>query len=211
MNTKVAVVEDHEFYREGFVMALKNFKSIEVVYEAANGREFIEKQQEFPADIVFMDLKMPVMDGYQAIQESKKQFPYLKVVVLTMFEEESYIARALEAGVHGYIIKSIEEHTLQTALNYIIHGKPYFSNELMTFFVKQLNAVNYSKQTQLTPRELEILKYICNGYSNSEIAEKLFLSYRTIANHRANLKKKTQTRNTAELIRFGIKNRIILP
>jgi DNA-binding NarL/FixJ family response regulator len=210
---KVAIVDDHEFYRQGLIMALRHFKTIDVVFEATNGKDFIEKQKKNPADIVFMDLKMPVMDGYQTILESKKLFPDLRIVVLTMFEEEEYIQKSLAAGVQGYIIKNIDQDTLKTAIQRIMDGKLYFSNELMPFFAKKFNEMNgvSKSNSELTKRELEILHLIGEGLSNSEIAGKLFLSYRTIANHRASLKKKTLTKNTAELIRYGIKNRLLKP
>ncbi len=213
VNTKIAVVDDHEFYRQGLILALRHFESIDVVYEATNGKEFLEKQKKDPVDIVFMDLKMPIMDGYQAILESKIQFPNLKIIVLTMFEEDEYIRKSLKAGVNGYIIKNIGKETLQTAINYILQGKPYFSNELMPFFANQLHEIRSVEKVhiELTPRELEILKMIGDGFSNPEIADKLFISYRTVANHRANLKKKTLAKNTAELIRFGLKNKLISP
>jgi DNA-binding NarL/FixJ family response regulator len=207
---KIAVVDDHEFYRNGLIMALKHFKFIDIAYEARNGKEFLDKQKESPADIVFLDLKMPVLDGYESILEAKKHFPDLKIIVLTMFEEDDYIRKSIAAGVQGYIIKNIDQNTLKTAIQCILDGKQYFSNELMPFFTKQLNE-NYGsdkKAAILTKRELEILQLIYEGFSNQEIANKLFISIRTVTNHRASLNEKTKSKNTATLISFGVKNKL---
>ncbi len=211
MNKKIAIVDDHEFYRNGLVLALKHFKFVDIAFEATNGKEFLEKQEINPVDIVFLDLKMPVLDGYETILRAKEQFPKLKIIVLTMFEEDEYIRKSITAGVQGYLIKNIDQKTLKTALQYVLDGRSYFSNELMPFFTRELNEITQSTKNniKLSKRELEILKLICEGFSNSEIAEKLFISIRTVNNHRANLKTKTKSKNTAALISYGIKNRIV--
>ena len=211
MNKKVAIVDDHEFYRNGLKIALKHVKFVDFAYEAINGKEFLEKQKKNPADVVLMDLKMPVLDGYETILESKKQFPNLKIMVLTMFEEDEYIRKSIAAGVNGYILKNVDYNTLKTAIKYILDGKQYFSNELMPFFTRQLceHKESVKKTVKLTERELEILKLIYEGLSNNEIAEKLFISIRTVTNHRASLKKKTNSKNTATLIAFGLKNELL--
>lgn len=208
---KVGVVDDHEFYRSGLILALKHLKFIDIVYEATNGKEFIEKQKRNPADIVFMDLKMPVMDGFATIIESKKRFPDLKIIVLTMFEEDEYIRKSIAVGVQGYILKNINYNILKIAIKYILEGKQYYSDELMSFFSRQLYKNNKSakKVVNLTNRETEILQLIYQGLSNIEIAEKLHISFRTVTNHRANLSKKTNSKNTASLILFGIKNKLL--
>jgi len=209
-HNKIAVVDDHGFFRYGLTMALKHFKFVEFAYEAANGKEFIERQKENPADIVLMDLKMPVLDGYKAILESKKLFPDLKIIVLTMFEEDEYIRKLIAAGVEGYLLKNVDQETLMTAIKYVLEGRQYFSNELMPFFTRQLNGNNNAekKSAILTNREKEILQLIFEGLSNEEIANKLHRSIRTVTNHRANLKVKTNSKNTACLISYGIKNKI---
>lgn len=210
---KIAVVDDHEFYRNGLVLALKHLKFIDIAFEATNGKEFLEKQKYSPADIVFMDLKMPVLDGYETILEAKKLYPELKIIVLTMFEDDEYIRKLIMAGVEGYILKNVGKNTLKSAIQFIIEGKQYFSNELMPFFTRQLNESDIRKKStvNITKREIEILKLIYAGLSNQEIAEKLFISVRTVSNHRANLKEKTKSKNIASLISYGVKNKLIVP
>jgi len=211
--SKVAIVDDHEFYRNGLVLALKHLKFIDIAFEASNGKEFLEKQAKNPAEIVFMDLKMPVMDGYETILEVKKRFPKLKIIVLTMFEEDEYIRKSIKAGVQGYILKNIDHNTLKIAIQYVLEGKQYYSNELMSFFTRQLNDNQGSAEIpgNLTKRELEILRLIFDGLSNEDIAKKLFISIRTVTNHRARLKHKTRSKNTASLISFAIRNKLIIP
>jgi DNA-binding NarL/FixJ family response regulator len=207
---KVAVVDDHEFFRNGLITALKHLKFVEFAYEATNGKEFIEKQKKHPADIVLIDLKMPVLGGYEAILESKKLFPDLKIIVLTMFEEDEYIRKSIAAGVQGYLLKNVDHETLKVAIKYVLEGKQYYSNELMPFFTRQLHENDNSerKSINLTNREKEILQLIFEGLSNEEIANKLHISIRTVTNHRANLKEKTNSKNTACLISYGIRNKI---
>lgn len=207
---KVAIVDDHEFFRKGLIIALKRINFIKFIYEASNGRDFIDKQEAEPADIVLMDVRMPELDGYKTLIECKKRFPDLKIIILTMFEDDECIRKFIEAGAQGYILKNIDQNGLKAAIKSVIEGKQYFSNELMTFFLRQFNdkKVQENKSHELTRRELEILRLIFEGFSNNEIAEKLHISIRTVTNHRANLKQKTNSKNTACLISYGIRNKL---
>ena len=210
MKARIAIVEDHSFYRHGLSLAIKRLNFAEISYEAANGIEFIEKQRLNPADVVLMDIKMPVMDGLQAVKEAKKHFPELKIIILTMIEEEEWIEQLVEAGVHGYLLKNIDNNGLEIALKAVINGRHYFSEELMSFFSRKLQEKNIQPgRIVLTKRESEILQLLYDGFSNQEIADKLYVSVRTIVNHRSNLKAKASAKNTAGLIAFGIKNNYI--
>jgi DNA-binding NarL/FixJ family response regulator len=208
---KIAVVEDHDFYRHGLCLAIKRFKFIELAYEAVNGKDFIEKQKINPADIVLIDIMMPVMSGYDAITASRMEFPNLKIIILTMLEDDEYIQKFINLGVQGYLLKNIDFRGLETALKAIIEGKTYYSQELMSYFTRQLREDNKSSgiTIKLTKRELEILQLIYEGLSNQEIADKLFVSIRTITNHRFNLKTKISAKNTAGLISYGLKNKLL--
>jgi DNA-binding NarL/FixJ family response regulator len=208
---KIAVVEDHDFYRNGLCLAIKRFKFIELAYEAVNGKDFIEKQKINPADIVLIDIMMPVMSGYDAITASRMEFPNLKIIILTMLEEDGYIQKFINLGVQGYLLKNIDFRGLETALKAIIEGKTYYSQELMSYFTRQLREDNKNPRIaiKLTSRELEILQLIYEGLSNQEIADKLFVSVRTITNHRFNLKTKISAKNTAGLISYGLKNKLL--
>jgi DNA-binding NarL/FixJ family response regulator len=208
---KIAVVEDHSFYRNGLCLAIKRFKFAELVFEASNGFEFIEKQREKPVDIVLLDIMMPVMNGYDTVIESKKEFPGLKIIILTMLEEDESIEQFIKAGVQGYLLKNIDNKGLEKALKAVASGQNYYSKELMGFFTRKLRG-EYEKpknDSLLTKRELEILKLVFDGLSNQEIADKLFVSIRTVTNHRYNLNIKTSAKNTAGLISYGLKNKLI--
>jgi len=208
---RIAVVEDHTFYRKGLCLAIKRFKFVELAFDVPNGLEFLEAQKCNPADIALMDIMMPVMDGFNTITEARKLFPDLKIVILTMLENDEYVQKFVRAGIQGYLLKNIDHDGLEKALKSVISGHIYFSEELMGFFSRKiLEDQNTSKRlAELTTREKEILQLIFDGYSNQEIANKLFISIRTVTNHRYNLKIKTSSKNTAGLISYGLKNKIL--
>lgn len=213
MNTipKIALVEDHSFYRKGLCLALKRFKFVEFAFDACNGKEFLEKQRKNPVDIVLMDIMMPVMGGYDTAVAVKKEFPDIKIVILTMLTDDEYIQQFIHIGVHGYLSKNIDTKGLETALKAVINGNHYYSEEIMGFFSRKLIQDNEKQESvKLTKRESEILLLIYQGLSNQEIADKLFISVRTVTNHRFNLKVKTATKNTASLINYGLKNKLLL-
>ena len=208
---KIGIVDDHEFFRSGLKVALKRIKDIEVIYEVDNGEEFLNAQSESPADLVLMDIKMPVMDGYEATLEAKKRFPELKIMILSMFDTDEYIRNLVEAGVNGFVLKNINKIELENAILQIFKGQQYYSQELMAFFTRQFLVKEEDKNgpDELTKRELEVLQLIFQGYSNKEIADKLFISVRTVTNHRANLNAKTNSKNTASLISFALRNKLV--
>jgi DNA-binding NarL/FixJ family response regulator len=208
---KIAIVDDHEFFRSGLKIALKRISNVICVFEASNGEEFIDKLKTNQIDMVLMDIKMPLMDGYQTTQLVRKNYPDIKIIILTMFDMDEYVQKLLEAGVNAFILKNINKNELEKVIITVNEGKQYFSNELMPFFTRQMldKSNKSSSNVDLTNRELEIIQLICDGYSNKEIAEKLFISIRTVTNHRANLNSKTESKNTAGLISYAIKNKLI--
>lgn len=208
---RIAVVEDHSFYRNGLCLAIKRFKFVEFAFDACNGKEFLEKQLRHPADIVLMDIMMPVMGGYDTVITAKKDFPNLKIIILTMLEDDEFIQQFVHAGVHGYLLKNIDTKGLEATLKAVMNGHNYYSEELMGFFTRKLreDPEKHSNMVKLTNRESEILQLIYEGLSNQEIADKLFISVRTVTNHRFNLKAKTNTKNTASLINYGLKNNLL--
>jgi DNA-binding NarL/FixJ family response regulator len=208
---RIAIVEDHSFYRNGLCLAIKRFKFAELAFEASNGQEFLEKQRKYPADIALMDVMMPVMNGYETALQAKKEFPGLKIIILTMLDEDDTIQQFIQAEVQGYLLKNIDYKRLETALKAVINGQNYYSEELMGYFTRKLRSdhANSRKKVSLTKREQEILQMVFEGLSNQEIADKLFISIRTVTNHRFNLNVKTGAKNTAGLISYGLKNKII--
>jgi len=208
---KIIIVDDHEFFRNGLKMVVNRLKYASVVGEASNGQEFIELQREKQADMVLLDLQMPIMNGIEASEIAIKEFPDLKIVILTMFDDEEYIDKMMDIGVHGFLLKNITKDLLDQALQSIAGGNSYYSPELWSYFGKKFSAKKREDKTELqfTKREKEILQLICDGLSNKEISEELFISERTVIGHKSNLLSKTNCKSTISLLSFAIKNKLV--
>jgi DNA-binding NarL/FixJ family response regulator len=205
---KIIVVDDHEFFRKGLVLVLNKLKYVEVVAEATNGQEFLDMLETTPVDIVLMDINMPNLNGIEATRLALEKRPVLKVIALSSHEDEVYLEKMIDAGVKGFLLKNIDKEVLSRALQLVAQDKPFFSEEFMPYFTKKFVTEKPSANpgTQLSKRELEVLQLIASGFSNHEIADKLFISLRTVTNHRAALYQKTGTNNTAALLSMAIKN-----
>lgn len=210
-NLKILIVDDHEFFRNGLKMVVNRLKYASVVGEASNGKEFLELQREKHADLVLLDLQMPIMDGIEASEIAIKEFPSLKIVILTMFDDEEYIDKMMDIGVHGFLLKNITKELLDQALQSIASGNTYYSPELWSYFGKKFADQKKDDKTELhfTRREKEILQLICDGLSNREISEELFISERTVIGHKSNLLSKTNCKSTISLLSFAIKNKLV--
>jgi DNA-binding NarL/FixJ family response regulator len=212
---KVLLVDDHDMFRDGVKLLLSSGQSTEVVGEARNGQEFLELYPDVKPDVVLMDISMPVMDGIEASQIASVRFPGINILALTMFGDEKYYYKLIRAGIKGFILKSSGISELINAIKEVSEGRNYFSNELLIKLINNLyvaksdNAVEESKHDNLSKREIEVLKEIAAGFSNEEIANKLHISATTIRSHRSNLLLKTNTNNTASLIMYAIKNKIV--
>ncbi len=210
-NLKILIVDDHEFFRNGLKMVVNRLKYASVLGEASNGKEFLELQDEKQADLVLLDLQMPIMDGIEASEIAIKKFPNLKIVILTMFDDEEYIDKMMDIGVHGFLLKNITKELLDQALQSIASGNTYYSPELWSYFGKKFAEQKKDDKTELhfTRREKEILQLICDGLSNREISEELFISERTVIGHKSNLLSKTNCKSTISLLSFAIKNKLV--
>ncbi|MCD4664150.1 MAG: response regulator transcription factor [Bacteroidales bacterium] len=208
---KIIIVDDHEFFRKGLALTIKKFNYAEIVAEATNGQEFLDILKNQEADIVLMDIKMPLMDGIEATRIAVHDFPQLKIVALSMFGDEQYLQSMIDAGAKGFLLKNIRTDDLDRALKIIAEGKNYYSEELLTYFTERFSKKEKEDDfyESLTERELEILQLIAKGLTNQEIADKLFISVRTVTNHRANINSKTGANNTAKLIAFALKHNLI--
>jgi DNA-binding NarL/FixJ family response regulator len=181
---------------------------VEVVAEATNGQEFLNLLDSTQVDIVLMDINMPNLNGIEATRLALAKLPDLKVIALSSHEDEAYLEKMIDAGVKGFLLKNIDKEVLSRALQLVVQDKPFFSEEFMPYFTKKFVAekTSVNPNTQLSKRELEVLQLIASGFSNHEIADKLFISLRTVTNHRAALYQKTGTNNTAALLSMAIKN-----
>ncbi len=212
---KIMIVEDHHIFRKGLHLLLKEMPNVEVSAEATNGKEFLDLLQQDVPDIVFMDVQMPVMNGIEATRLALKEHPDLKIVAISMFGDEEYLVSMLEAGVKGFLLKTVEESELKKALTLVADNKNYFSDELIPTLTNSIVKSRSKEETpapelreDLTKREVEILDLICKGYTIKEISEKLFISQRTVDGHKANLFRKTGVDSSVKLVTFAIRNNL---
>ena len=206
----VILVDDHKLFREGLKLLLGNLPFIKSINEASNGKEFLKLIDDFIPDIAFIDIDMPQLDGIEATKSAIQKYPDLKIIALSMYGEYDYYTRMINAGAKGFLLKNSDIQEVEAAIINILEGKSYFSHEIMHGLFKNINKKRSTqKSTVLTEREKEILYHICIGLSNQEIADRLYLSKRTIDKHRENLLIKTGSKNTASLVIYAIKNGII--
>lgn len=207
---KIIVADDHEFFRKGVIMALSRIKNVNVIGEASNGQEVLDLLEIQSPDVILMDIKMPVMDGIEATKQVLDINSNIKVIALSMFSEEVYLEGMINAGVFGFLLKNSESKDLERALDNVSQGKQYFSEEFIPYFTnKYMNKDKEEDKALLTKRELEVLNLVAHGLTNQQIANKLFVSIRTITNHRANLNAKTGSKNTVNLLSYAIKHKLI--
>ncbi|MFZ0471241.1 MAG: response regulator transcription factor [Bacteroidales bacterium] len=207
---KIALADDHQLFRNGLKILLGSFNEFEVVAEASNGNELLRALETTAADIVLMDISMPEMDGVEATGRLSREMPGTRVIALSMYGEEEYYYRMLDAGAKGFILKDSDISDVHDAIIAVHKGGNYFSQELLYHVINRIkNREQEVKSSSLSKREKEILLKICEGLSNHEIADSLFISKRTVDKHRANLLAKTGSKNTASLILYAIKNRLI--
>lgn len=198
------LVDDHQLFRAGFKTLLCRLRSANVTFEASDGREFIDHLVCARPDIVFMDIAMPNMDGVKATELALAANPDLKIIILSMYGEKEYYSRLVDIGVRGFLLKSCDFKEVEMALDAVSNGEYYFSQELLQQMV--FKSTGSQPEEELSTREMAVLTEICNGSSNQEIAEKLFISKRTVEKHRANIMMKTGCGNTASLVVFAVKN-----
>jgi len=209
---KIIIVDDHTLFRNGLHILLNNIKNYKVVEEAANGKEFIDiLDKGTEVDLVLLDINMPVMDGIEAAKIALSKRPELKIITLSMYGEEDYYYKMVDAGVKGFLLKNSDMNEVKTALETVYDGGNYFSSELLQNLVTNLrtNKEKRKPENELSEREVEVLILICQGFSNQEIGDQLFISKRTVDKHRANIMEKSQCKNTAQLVMYAIKNKMV--
>jgi len=203
---KIAIVDDHRILRDGLKSLINEMNDAEVLFEASNGKEFVSLLDSFSPDLAIIDINMPIMGGEEALRLAKAKQPSLKTIVLSMYSDEQYFNTMKSVGADGYIIKESDYDELTQAIHTVIKGGKYFSQQLLLNLIDNKNA---HASIFLTPREKEILVYLSKGFSTHEIAEKLFLSERTVEKHRSELLLKTESTNSISLIMFAIRNGLI--
>jgi DNA-binding NarL/FixJ family response regulator len=209
---KILLVDDHTLFRNGLKMLIDTIPGFQVTGTASNGKEFLEKIQKDHYDIIFLDIEMPELNGIAAASKVLQYNPDLKIITLTMFGDEEYFDQMIKAGAKGFLMKNSDLQEVRTAIEVVYQGGTYYSQELMQSILRSLKHVKASNAVNIefSERETEILRLICQGHSNLVIGDKLFISKRTVEKHRANLLQKTNSKNTAELVIYAIKNQIII-
>lgn len=212
----ILIVDDHTRYRNGIISFLKTFSEFRNFSEAENGIEAIEKLKHQKFDIVVLDIQMPVMNGIDAAGIIRKEFPDIKIIILTGIDGTAEMVACMEAGVNAYLLKDFADETLNTAFKKVLQGEDYFPDMVLEawsgYLKKQsLNTKLASGNTLLSRQELAVLNAVCNEKTTREIADQLFISELTVKRHRSNIMKKLGTDNQVGMVLFAIRNGLFTP
>ncbi|MBD5449108.1 MAG: response regulator transcription factor [Lachnospiraceae bacterium] len=211
MKTRVMIADDHSLIREGLKQLLEFDGIIEIIAEASNGVECLDKLQDTLPDVLLLDINMPEKNGLEVLEEIKREKYDVKVLILTVHNELEYLLKAVDIGVDGYILKDSESAELKKAINSVLSGETYIQASLIPALNNRLanRDIDKDKIDSLTSRELEVLIQIANGMINKEIATSLNISERTVKNHISNIFKKIDVSDRTQAAVFAIKNNII--
>jgi DNA-binding NarL/FixJ family response regulator len=204
---KIALVDDHALFRNGLKGLIDGRNGCRVVAEAGDGNDLLESAEALAADVVFMDFAMPTMSGDKATMLALERNPNLKIICLSMFGDENYYSRMVEAGAKGFLMKDSSMEEVFAAIEAVMSGEEYFCQAVMQSISNAMR--RHDDIDSLSERETDVLIGICRGLSTQEIAEELFISKRTVDAHRANILEKTGSKNTASLVVYAIKNHLV--
>ncbi|WP_018479188.1 response regulator transcription factor [Pontibacter roseus] len=214
----VIITDDHTIIRDGVKALLNGHPSIRIVGEAANGDQLLNLLATVHADVVLMDIGLPGKDGFELTREIVEQYPNVKVLVLSVLDDISHVKRMMEIGASGYMLKTVSRDELCHGLLLVASGSRYICSDIALHLLRKVQSYNLAQpvlqptaeqQRELSKRELEVLALIGEGFTNAEIAERLFTSKRTVETHRQNLLEKTSSRNTAMLVRYALQRGLI--
>jgi RNA polymerase sigma factor (sigma-70 family) len=214
MKYTVLIADDHGVVRKGLRLLLEQYPELAVVGEAANGREAVTMAAALSPQIVVLDVAMPILNGIEAAEQILKVNSKMGIIILTMHADESYLLRALNVGVKGYLLKESAEEDLLLAIKAVANGKPFFSraiNEtLLEDYMRMLKQQGLSDTFDLlTAREKEVLQLLAEGKTNKEVAQLLDVSPYTVESHRTNLMQKLGIHNTAEIVLYAVRKRLV--
>lgn len=209
---RIVLVDDHTLFRTGLAGLLSQREGFDVVADYGSGEEFLAALESLEVDVVFMDISMPGIDGAETTRRALEIRPELKIITLSMYGDDHYYTRMVVSGASGFLLKDSEIDEVYAAVESAMAGDSYFSSALLGSLTRNmsvLNALSPNEEDELSDREMEILVEVCRGLSNQEIADKLFISKRTVDKHRANILEKTGCKNTANLVVYAIKNHLV--
>lgn len=210
---KYLITDDHKIFRQGLHLALNNYPILKFIGEAGNGLELLSLLEEQVPDVILLDLKMPQMDGMEVLKKIRVKYPDIKILILTMYDEEHFVLHLIEAGANGYLLKNAEPDEIHLAIQTVMETDYYFndlvSSAMLRNMLQKTKIANRVKMgVKLSDKEEEVLKLICEERTAAEIAKEIFLSQRTVEGIRSLLLEKTGARNTAGLVLYAIKNGI---
>lgn len=212
--SKIILADDHQIIIDGISNLLLKMEDVEVVSKVSDGIELMRKAELFNPDLIITDIEMPRLNGIEATMEIRKKNPHVKIIILSMHKDPVLIKKLIKLGIEGYLTKTVDEEEFISAVKMVLKGQRYFSGEVTTALTEEyFESVDHKKDIEkialLSEREIEIIKLICEGLSNKQIAEKLFISFRTVDTHRSNIMRKLEVNNVIQLIRISMKNGII--
>lgn len=211
---KIAIADDYKIYRDGLKVGLSADDSIEIIFEADNGEDLMKALESNTPDVILMDLKMPILDGMEATKLVRQKYPTIKVLIITMYEDDKFIIHLMENGANGYLLKNAEPGEILKSIYAVFENGYYFNDVVNKALLKKLVLKNnfkpsFNQNIDLTEREQEVLKMICEEKTAAEIAKEIFLSPRSVEGIRQRLIEKVGVRNTAGLVMFAVKNGIV--
>ena len=211
---KVAIADDHKIFRKGVILSLRQFNNIKFVQEAENGQELINGLVESNPDVILMDLKMPVKDGIESTKYINKHFPSIRIIILTMYEDERFVGHLMDSGANGYLLKSTDPAEIKKAISDVMRTGFYLNNFVNKILIKK----NYSKQkfnptlnkeVVISDREKEVLTLVCMEYTAQEISQKMEISARTVEAIKDRLMERFGVKNSVGLVFYSLKNSLI--
>ncbi len=213
MKTRIILVDDHSMVRLGVRTMVERIANVEIVGEAENGLEAMELIERLNPDIALLDISMPKMNGLEVAKKVYDLKLPTKVLILSIYHDEEYVVKSIEYGCSGYLMKNADPEEVELAIKTLVSGENYYGANISKIMMK--NMVQKQKETttisqqNLTKREVEVIKMIAEGLKTKDIAEKLFISTRTVETHKTNIYHKLEIHNSAQLIRYAIKNSLI--
>lgn len=211
---KIGIAEDQTLFRQGLIQILNEFENVEVIVEAENGQEFLDKIESSPVDIAFLDYKMPVLNGARTASQISKRFPETKILFISMYNEEEFIVSAIENGANGYITKDQDVDEIELAIDSIMSTGYYMNDGTSKLLIGNLLSngklsPTFKSDNKLSDLELTIIKLICEEYSTKEISEYLHKGIRTVEGMRSNILKKTGAKNSNGIVMYAVKKGIV--
>jgi len=208
MNIKIIIADDHKLFAEGLMHIINEIEDAELIASAGNGRELLQLMNSHQPNLVLLDINMPVMNGLEALKELKKRHPQVLVIILSMHYEKYMVSQVMQDGAEGYLIKTSDKEEFKTAIKRVCDGGKYFSADLTTHLLSP-QSITDNRVNLLSRREIEIIALLADGLGSAQIGDKMNISPRTADTHRNNILQKLSLRNTAELISFAFKNKLL--